>query len=441
MKRIKQFLAHFGLCSTILVVLVVSLSGCTLLDQIQLPWEQPTAEPQPTLPPVSQTTQSTRSTGEATETPEPKPTELTIWLPAEMNPKGNDQAAILLQSRLEAFAQAQGVKVTVRLKEMNGAGGMLDALTAASAAAPAALPDLLVLSRKDLETAALKSLVYPLDQLTSIVDGPDWYPFAREMSLIQGVVYGIPLIGDPLAFVYDSNQAVRPLPDWAGISTNGATFVFPADDTQAIFPLTFYLAMGGTVMDSQRRPILEEEPLAEMLALLQEANRLGRFSPDILQLQSSAQAWEKFSSGGATSAALPLSLILEGIKQTEMKIAPEIADVSLTTSSGWVWAVAAQSNERQKLAVMLAENLVEPGFLASWSEAFGRLPARSSALTSWQNESLRNSLDKLAAAAQLMPTSEVLNSVAPVLHDAVIAVLRDNVDPKAAAQKAVESLQ
>jgi hypothetical protein len=91
--------------------------------------------------------------------------------------------------------------------------------------------------------------------------------------------------------------------------------------------------------------------------------------------------------------------------------------------------------------VALAENLVEPGFLAGWSEAFGQLPMRPSALSSWKDEQLRTELDNLAAVTKLTPGTEVLNSVAPALHDAVIAVLRDDIDPQEAAQKAVESLQ
>jgi len=223
-----------------------------VLEQIELPWDQPTAQPQPTLPEVSQSEQPTEGVGEATQTPEPTPTELTLWLPPEMDPSGEDQAALLLKSRLDAFAQSHDIEINIRLKAISGTSGMLDSLTAASAAAPAALPDLLVLSRRDLETAALKSMVYPLDELTAIVDDPDWYPFAHEMSLIQGVGYGIPFIGDPLAMVYNSSKA-QPLPDWAGISTDGMSFIFPAEDSQAIFPLTLYLAMGGNVMDSQRR--------------------------------------------------------------------------------------------------------------------------------------------------------------------------------------------
>ena len=444
MKTRNYLKSRFWLSLTVLVLLLGSLSGCDVLEQIRLPWVQPSAEPTlSSSPDGSQTPQPTPDGGFPTETPEPVPTELTVWLPAEMNPEEETQAALLLRSRLDAFAQSQGIEINVRLKAMSGASGMLDSLTAASVAAPEALPDLLVLNRRDLETAALKALITPLDELTTIVDGPDWYAFAHEMSLIQGVVYGIPFVGDPLAFVYNRNQAVQPLPDWAGISTDGVSFAFPAEDSQAAFPLTLYLAMGGTVMDSQRRPMLDEKPLTDMLSLLQQAKNLGRIHPGVFQLQNSLQTWELFAEGDVDSVVVPARVLLSNLGQVNEAavVAPALNEVSLTTGSGWVWAVAARSPAQQRLAVALAENLVEPGFLAGWSEAFGQLPMRPSALSSWKDEQLRTALDSLAAVTKLTPGTEVLNSVAPALHDAVIAVLRDDIDPQEAAQKAVESLQ
>jgi len=435
---------RFWLSLTVLTLLASTLTGCTVLEQIQLPWVQPSVElTQPNIPAENQTPQPTQAEGLPTETVEPTPTELTVWLPPEMNPEEETQAAVLLRSRLDAFAQSQGIEIKLRLKAMSGASGMLDSLTAASVAAPDALPDLLVLNRRDLETAALKSLIVPLDELTTIVDGPDWYPFATEMSLIQSVVYGIPFVGDPLAFVYNRSQAVQPLPDWAGISTDGVTFAFPAEDPQATFPLTLYLAMGGAVMDSQRRPMLDEKPLTDTLTLLQQAKNLGRIHPDVFQLQNSLQTWELFAEGDVDSVVVPARVLLSNLGQVDEAavIAPALNEVSLTTGNGWVWAVAARSPAQQRLAVALAENLVEPGFLAGWSEAFGQLPMRPSALKSWKDEQLRTALDSLAAVAKLTPGTEVLNSVAPALHDAVIAVLRDDADPKEAAQKAVESLK
>jgi len=89
----------------------------------------------------------------------------------------------------------------------------------------------------------------------------------------------------------------------------------------------------------------------------------------------------------------------------------------------------------------LAEYLVEPGFLSSWSEAFGRVPARLSALESWQNTTLRAPLLKQSLSARFLLGNEVMTSISPVLRSAVLAVLRDNVTPEEAAKQAMESLK
>jgi hypothetical protein len=65
---------------------------------------------------------------------------------------------VLLQQRLDEFNERNpDVILHVRVKAQSGAGNMLESLAAAQAAAPAAAPSLVALSRTDLETAALKA--------------------------------------------------------------------------------------------------------------------------------------------------------------------------------------------------------------------------------------------------------------------------------------------
>ena len=79
----------------------------------------------------------------------------------------------------------------MRIKAPDGPGGLLDSLTTASAAAPLALPDLVALPRPIMETAALKGLVHPYQNLTSPIDEPDWYPYARQLARLQDSIFGI----------------------------------------------------------------------------------------------------------------------------------------------------------------------------------------------------------------------------------------------------------
>ena len=94
----------------------------------------------------------------------------------------------------------------MRVKAASGPGGLIESLSAASAAAPAVLPALVALSRSDLETAALKGLVFSLDGLTRIVDDTDWYAYARQLALIQGSAFGLPFAGDAIAPVVPSRR-------------------------------------------------------------------------------------------------------------------------------------------------------------------------------------------------------------------------------------------
>jgi hypothetical protein len=66
-----------------------------------------------------------------------------IWLPPEFDPNGNGAASGLLKARLEQYAtENPEVRLEVRVKALDGTGGMLESLVAANAAAPLALPDL-----------------------------------------------------------------------------------------------------------------------------------------------------------------------------------------------------------------------------------------------------------------------------------------------------------
>ncbi len=426
------------------LMLLVSLAGCNQIPfNFEIPWLQVTQAP----PSKTATSVSTAVTSEpvdqSTPTPEPPPTDLVIWLPPEMNPNGVGTAAELLKTKLDAFSIANdNIEIIVRIKNASGAGGLLDALTATSAAAPAGLPDLILLPRKDLETAAVKSLVYPLDSLTKIVDEADWYPYAQDMALIQGVIYGIPLSGDALAMVYDPER-IKSLPeDWNALVEGNAEVLFAADDSQSALTTALYLAAGGAVQDNQRRPTLIAEPLALVLKSYKQGVTSAVFLEQTLTLQSESQVWQAYQSGQAGAAIVSVTRYLQD-GQASMSLAPlpPIAEINLTTGTGWLLAVPTPNAERQALAVSLAESLVEPAFMSEWASASGKLPTRPSALESWQPNELRIILNQISMMAVVQPSTTIISSIGPILRDATIQVLRELVEPSQAAKVAEESIQ
>ena len=434
MKKIIKFVA-VGLA------LAWLLSACESLP-FELPWlsaATPTLTPQPGEEDQTPTTQVTQ-TEEVTPAPV---TGLVIWVPPEMDPELETEASRIFVSRLQLFSDLNnGIEVEVRVKALTGPGGLLDALTATSAAAPEALPDLIALSRADLETAALKSMVFPLDGLTEIPDDSDWYGFTREMALLQGGTFGLPFAADALALVYRP-AALEEFPgSWTALLESGEALAFPADSDQALFPLAYYLAEGGLIQDTQRRPLLEVDPLTDVFRFLENGVQTGTFNESLIQYQTNGQVWTAFRDGQTNLAVTWVSYFLqEGPADATLAPLYPISNGAVSLGTGMAWAVATPYENRQTLAVDLAEFLVHADFLAEWSMAAGYLPPRPSSLERWQNQSLRSTLSLVALMTQLRPSNDILTTIGPIMREGVRQILLGAVDPAQAAQVAVESLE
>lgn len=424
----------------LIVILLLLLSGC---DNIKIPWLD-FRDPSPLITPsepVGEITPDAVNT--PTSTPVLPPTSLTIWLPPEMNVESDQPAASLLKSRLDEFSkQHDDIEIIVRVKEVSGAGGLLDTLSATSSVAPDAMPDLIALPRADLETASLKSLVFPVDGLTNIIDMPDWFNYAYEMALIQGSAYGIPFVGDSLVLVYRTDAVTAPPLSWDAIFESGLTIALAANDSQSNLTLALYMASGGMVQDSQRRPTLDVEILTEVLKLFSTGAELGSISPLSLDYQTEEQAWKAYQQQQTSAAIVSLTRYIQNpLENTSAVPLPSLIEMPATAATGWVWAVGTPKLERQALAVQLAESLVEPGFLAEWSQALGAMPVRTSSLDEWQNAAQKSLLSQISLSSKLRPNNDILNSLGPLLREANTQVLKGQVDPAQAAETAKESLQ
>jgi multiple sugar transport system substrate-binding protein len=425
------------------LMLVFMLTACDLLP-LEVDWSWLTGEtesvPETMTPSVSDLTPTAQA--EVIPTPSGPPDTLTIWLPPDMDPQGADQAAQVLKAQLEAFELENGITIHTRVKSRQGPGGLLDALTATSAAAPSVLPDIIALSRDDLETAALKSLVFSMDGKTMVIDEVDWFPYAHELALIQGSIYGVPFTGDALGVIYRSD-IISPAPNtWFDLNTTTSEIAFAANDAQANVSLALYQAAGGSVQDNQNRPMLEVEPLTAVLNLYKESVDIEAYRQLVLQLQNEEQAWLAYNNEQAQAAIVPVSIYLQQKPaNTGMITIPPVKEMTLTTGSGWVWALATAQPERQALSVGLMEALSESAFLSEWNEAYGGMPPRPSAVDAWQDAGIRSLISQISVMTILRPSSSITASLGPVIRDAVIQVLHDNVEPAVAAQKAVESVQ
>ena len=428
----------------LVVLIVLSLAGCQGLGLSGGTPVPATPSPETSGAPASESTPVSESTRMALMTPQPAGmVTLRVWLPAEFDPDSGTPAGNLLKARLAQFSvENPGVSIEVRLKALEGAGGLLESLVTTSAAAPLALPDLIALPRPLLESAALKGLIYPYDQLSLAQVGEDWYPYAQQLAYLQTTLFGLPFAGDALALTYRPAAMSAPA-DWGSLLSSQAVLVFPAADPNAYLTLALYLAQGGELQDEQGRPLLEEGPLLGVLEYYQQAAQVNLMPFWLTQSETDDQAWATFTSEQNALLVTWLTHHLrEGRTASGLALAPLPAweGSNFTLATGWNWALASPDPLRRELGARLAEYLVDDTFLAEWTQTAGYLPTRSAALDGWNDGDLRAALAQIASSAQLAPPTEVLTSLGPLLEQATVTVLKEENTPSAAVQAALEQL-
>lgn len=372
----------------------------------------------------------------------PGPLKIRIWVPPEMDPDSGTSAGKLFMDRLEEFElRHRNVDLEVRIKEASGAGGLLDSISVTNAAAPLALPDLIALPDSDLETAALKGLLHPIDELDEDALKTDWYEYAQMLSTIQNRTYGLPFAGESYALVYSSEEIPVPPGDWSATLNTSVPLVFPAADPRAIFTLSQYLAKGGPIRDDEGRPFLDKKTFTDVLIFFQEAEQTGVMPLWLTQYESDQQVWEAHQSGQANMAVTSTTnYLVDSPESSSISLMPTPDGTPFALASGWIWAIPTHQPEHQEISLELAKFLTESEYLGDWSEAAGYLPTRPSALQRWSQANLRSVLNTISLSAQVMPSIDVLMSVGPLMKEATEQVLNRQSDPDSAAQKAIEAL-
>lgn len=421
------------------------LSGCeqgVQRNRVSTQMVQATLTSTPAVPPLFRETPSLQF--------EPtRPQEvwtLKVWLPPQFAPN-ESQAGAILQERLRTFDERHPeVQIEVRLKALEGPGGLLESLATASVVAPLALPDLVAMPRPLLETAALKGLVYPLDDMTSGMNSSDWFGYAHSLSVLQSSIFGLPFAGDALLIVYRPEQEVVLTAGWEALLTEGNILAFPASDPQALFTLLLYQAVGGKVIDEQGRPFLDETLLVQVLAFFQRAAQAGVMPFWLSQYESFAQTWMGFQDRQATmvvswaSTFFQQRAIYGEALMAGLVPVPEGAP-SFTLAEGWVWASASPQPERRKMSMQVAEYLLNKEFLAQWTQVAGLIPVSREVLQLWSDASARQLAGQLAVSAVLYPSADILSSLGPALRQATLDVIKQEKSPDIAARDALNSLQ
>ena len=203
-----------------MLVGLVAVSGCSAVTDF-LATETPaavqaTATPSPTATPATLGVDS--------------PITLQLWLPPEFDPSAETDAAILLQARLDEYSRLHpGVRVQTRVKANTGSASLINSLSGTSSAAPLALPDLVLLSTKDMQNAAERSLIFPVGSEIDFNVENDWYPFAAGLAG-DDQIWGVPFTADGLVMIFRPSQTENPPASWSEFLNLGQRLMFPVSD-------------------------------------------------------------------------------------------------------------------------------------------------------------------------------------------------------------------
>jgi ABC-type glycerol-3-phosphate transport system substrate-binding protein len=387
------------------LVIFLSLVGCAELNSLL-------TTPTPATPPENTTTPEPPAPVTSTSPASAEPRILRIWLPPHFDPNADTNAAALLRQRLAEFQASQrGLRIEVRIKAAEGKQGLLNSLAVTSIAAPAALPDLVALSRIDLESAASTGLLRPMDGLSTLLDNPNWYPFARELGHIQNIGYGLPFAADALVLIHEPGLEIA---SWQDILASLEPLRFPADNSRLLALLSIYVSAGGKLLNEQGLPTLEEQPLTRTLTLFRDGLEAGTFSPSLLEPAGN----EGLPQAPPTGMIMNWAVSNWTRGQNIMQPVPGQGVPDQTFANGWLWALAGSAPENQQVATELAEFLMADEFLSEWTHQSGYLPTRVTLADSKIAE-----INAVLESAHVLPPDEAVSTLGPVLTQAVSRVL------------------
>lgn len=403
--------------------LVVSCSALPLVSARLTPSPGDTGAPTASAP-TQETTQTPAPTTPVRKT-------LILWVPPQFDPSSGTEAGELLQEQLSEFsAQRPQLDIQVRVKSLEGSGGMLDTLQTAQDAAPRVLPDLVILDKTILEEAVQQELIQSSEELAELMASEDWYSLANSLASTEGEIYGVPFAGDVLTLAYKSDLTEDSLADWGAVLEIQKALSFPAADPDALITLALYESEGGDLAGIDDSRGLDQIPITHVLNFYQSAASGGVMPYWLTQFETDQQAWEAYRERQSTLTLTWISntLILES-QNTSLAPFPTRDGVPFTYGTGWSWAVTNADPAKTEAAAALVQELVEAEFLASWTSSLGYVPLRPSSLDYWEGGAPVEFLGKILPSAVEAPPQRLQESVGPLLRDAVLSVLKDQADP------------
>ena len=377
---------------------------------------------------------------------------LQVWLPAPLISDESGEAFQLLSEHTAAFSLSNDIDIEYRIKDVGKVGGIMSTIRAGKDVAPAALPDVTLIRRRDFTPAQAQQYLQSMETLFSsslINDLDDGLEFGQIPLEAGSALYGLPFLYDVLLAVYSQPlQTAGFRLTFEDVFANRTAFLFPAARTNGLNQ-TFYLQYlsAGGLTPSDGVMSINEEALGTVLKFYEDLVQRGLVAPDVLTFQSPAAYQSEFINGADRSqlAIFSASEYLAMIDQQNSSLmaaqVPTSSGGGQSIRDGWLWVLVTPDMSRQTLSARYLEWMMEPGFHASFARALYHLPTQPALL----DDSLPAAVDRQFFAGLLenatLPLPENEGGTAPrLMQEALIHVLHGDATAAQATRQVLSQL-
>ncbi|MCD4687233.1 MAG: extracellular solute-binding protein, partial [Anaerolineae bacterium] len=397
--------------------------------------------------PSRNTTRDQNVAAQSTPVPQatPENTTVTVWWPDELYPDDATTEAILT-NQFDLFALTYtNYGIEVRHKRTHGVGGILSTLRTAAPVAPGALPDLTLMRRADMITAATDGLIVPIDAwIPADLAGANLFPGLRALGEVDGELYGVPYALDLYHTVYRVSVFDQSPTTYDAILAAETPYLFPGGASPVSWTILLqYIAAGGRLVDRDGNTTLTPEALLAVLDYYAAGLEAGIFGPDLIEHTTVNDYWNAFVTGEGNIASVPSTTYLalkDSVQNAELAPVPTEDGTTLTMIDGWMWVLTTQNPDQQTQALAFLSWMMRISQQSAFTEAYGIVPSQTRALRLWEDEAYADFAQELLSTAIVFAEERRNNAAATALNDAVSAVLR-GMSPETATEDALRSLE
>lgn len=382
-----------------------------------------------TDPKESQTPIPSATPAAVDPTPASQVKKLVVWLPDSLLATNRDVIIKRIKQQSDKFtASHPEIDVEIRLKKVDSTINLVDTLQSTSLAAPGSLPDLVLLTNEEMEVAALKGLLYPLDEISDLLDSKDWAPAVRDLSAIEDSTFGLPVIGDATVLVSKIGSPI----DISIYKIDHPILTF-LNDPKGLLMIGLYYSAGGELSGGPAHLNLDQQALQASFEVINSSFATKAFSSSTMQYGNSSAALKEYTTGKGDQwigwySELPASVYSDTIAPV-----PGLDDASASLARGWFWTLAGTDQTRRRTAAELAETFSEAEFLSDLAVATHLMPVRESKLMDYDLELA--SRYHILQGSHPIPDGVLLVTIGPTLNDAVIEISNGKVTPADLAAK------